>query len=180
MAGFGEFCTDGGCGPGLGSGGSFVPPAGGVLGSRYNPGHRAVVPGCGVCRFLAAFCRHRAGGGSGRDCGQILRAEPCCIRCGRVLTGTALRRSALGSKRIPLRGSYAGDCGVDSASRATVASRRTPVLRSLYRNCGGVTIGLGVARERGPDLRVKTKPFSTFPLEDVVMARKVALEGCSP
>jgi len=125
--GFGAFRADGHCGHGFGAGSSFAPPAGSVLGPDHDPGDRAVIAGSSVRCFVAAFRRDGGWSGSWRDCGELLRAAPACIRRRHIHPGTNLRRGALGPKRIPVWGRYAGDCAVDSADRSSMANRRSSV-----------------------------------------------------
>jgi hypothetical protein len=147
MADFGAFGADrrGGCSFGAGS--AIIRAAGSLLGADYNPGDHAVIAGCGVHCFVAAIRRDGAWSGSGRDCGESLRAARACIRYLRVHPGPAPRHGTLGSNRISVRGRYLGDCAVDPTGRSCMANRLSSVRRSVHRNWGGANLGVGVAGE---------------------------------
>ena len=147
MAGFGAFRADGGGGCSVGAGSTIIRAAGSLLGADYNAGDHAIIAGCGVHCFMAAIPRNGAGSGSGRDCGESLRAAPARIRCLRVHPGIAPRRGSIGSTWVSVRGRYPGDCGVDPTDRSYMANRISSVRRSLHRDWGGANLGVGVAGE---------------------------------
>jgi hypothetical protein len=148
MADFGAFGADGGGGCSFAAGSATIPAAGSVLGADYYPGDHAVIAGCGIQRFLAAFRRDGAWSSRGRDCGESFRAGCACLRCLRVHPGIAPRRGSIGSACISVRGRYPGDCVVGAAGDGScMANRLSSVRRSVHRNWGGANLGVGVAGE---------------------------------
>ncbi len=104
------------------AGGAVIPAAATVLGDDYNPGDHAVISGCSVHGFLAAFRRDGPGRRTGCDYGESIRTACACIWRGRVHSGTAFGRDSLGRICIPVQRDYAGDCAVAAAHRSRMAN----------------------------------------------------------
>ena len=167
MAGFGAFRADGGGGCNFGAGSAIIRAAGSLLGADYDAGDHAIIAGCGIHCFMAAISRNGAGSGSGRDCGELLRAASACIWCLRVHPGIAPRRGSIGSTWVSVRGRYLGDCGVDPTDRSYMANRISSVRRSLHRDWRGANIGVGMAGEGSHIIT----GFSLFTLKVVLSGR---------
>ncbi len=147
VAGSSAFRADGcGCGS-VFARRAFVPATGSVLGAHYIRGDHAVVAGCGAHGFLATLCRDAPGSGRGCDWGELLWAARPCIRYLRIPPGAGLRRGARGPKCIPVWRHHAGDRAVNTADGPCMADRISSICRSVYWNCGGTDLRVGVAGE---------------------------------
>ena len=151
--------TDGYGGCGFVAGSTVIPAVGSVLGADYNSRDHAVIAGYSVHRFLAAIHRNGAWSVSWCDCGESLRAARACIRYLRVHPRAALRRGAFGSKRISIRGRYAGHCAVGAANGFCMANCLSSLRRSDRRTWGGADIGMGVAGEGRDTIGEKVNSF---------------------
>ena len=177
VAGGGAFRADDSGGHGFGAGSAIIPAAGSVLGGGYNPGDHTVVARCGAYCFLAAIRRNDAWSGSWRTCGESLPAARSRVRCLRVRPGAAMRRGPFESKRISLRGRYAGDCAVGAAGGFPLANRFSPVCGSVHRNWGGPAFGVALA---GGGCHTSAERLNFFPNWELHCGYCLMDVTCSP
>ena len=146
MAGSGAFREDrrGGCSFGAGS--AIIRAAG----TCWAPITTLVITqsslGAAFSCFLAAIRRDGAWSGSGRDCGESLRAARACLRCLRVHPGPAPRHGAIGSARYRFGGVTLAIVLL-IRGQVSMANRLSSVRRSVHRNWSGANLGVGVAGE---------------------------------
>jgi hypothetical protein len=107
----------------------------------------AVISWCNTRSVVATFCWNGSWSGGwrlGRKSFQDLYTR---IRCQRFPVGTIFRWTTSGSKRVSIRGRYAGNRVARSTSRVCVARCLSSIRRSVDRNCSGAGDDCSVARE---------------------------------
>jgi hypothetical protein len=118
-----------------------------LLGANHNYGDHAVISWRNARSVLATLYRNSSWSSAWRVGGKSFRDVYTRIRRQRFPVGTILRRTANGSKRVSVRGRYAGNRFARSASGACVASCLSSIRRSIDRNRSGAGDDRSVARE---------------------------------
>src|SRR5580658_1175132 len=131
----------------LDAGCASVEASANLLGANHNYGDHAVISWRNTRSVLATLYWNSSWSSAWRVGGKSFRDVYARIRRQRFPVGTILRRTANGSKRVSVRGRYAGNRFARSASGACVASCLSSIRRSIDRNRSGAGDDRGLARE---------------------------------